>query len=50
MSLSLEALKENFTNIIENASPDVIDRFVVWLDMKISEFKINGKMNLGKFF
>ncbi|CAD5116653.1 DgyrCDS5521 [Dimorphilus gyrociliatus] len=46
MSLSLDILKENFSHIIENASPDVIDRFVVWLDMKISEFKVNGKMNL----
>lgn len=50
MVVALPKIKEDFANIVESITlqPWTLLQFIVWLDLKLAEYKINGYMVLGE--
>ena len=46
--IDLSKIKEDFSVLVKEAQPWTLTQFVMWLDLKLSEFKIKGYMVLGK--
>jgi len=45
--IDLCRIKEDFSVLVKEAQPWTLTQFVMWLDLKLSEFKIKGYMVLG---
>ena len=45
--IDLCKIKEDFSGLVKEAQPWTLTQFVMWLDLKLSEFKIKGYMVLG---
>ncbi len=48
-STELVRLKQSFASLVQKAAPLQMPSFIVWLDVKLAEYKVNGYMTLGKF-
>lgn len=48
--LPLEDLQEKFAAIVQEArnNPCLLEQFMIWLDMKVAEYKAKGVILLGK--
>ena len=46
--IDLCKIKEDFSVLVKEAQPWTLTQFVMWLDLKLSEFKIKGYMVLGR--
>ncbi|KAL5009471.1 hypothetical protein ScPMuIL_011776 [Solemya velum] len=44
----VHSIQENFTNLIRRANTPALAKFIVWLDMKVAEYKVNGFMSLDQ--
>ena len=49
MTVSLEMLKEFVASIACKADATTLADFVVWLDVKICEYKLTGEICWGKY-
>ncbi len=47
-SVDLQQLKQSFVRLVQRVEPLHMPQFVVWLDVKLAEYKLNGYMKLGK--
>jgi len=47
--IDLCKIKEDFSGLVKEAQPWTLTQFVMWLDLKLSEFKIKGYMVLGMY-
>ena len=47
--IDLCRIKEDFSVLVKEAQPWTLTQFVMWLDLKLSEFKIKGYMVLGMY-
>ena len=47
-TLDFPALKEGFAKLVNQAEPNCLPAFILWLDLKVAQFKINGCMYAGK--
>ena len=47
-SLDLERLKDAFTSLVSQAESSVLPAFLLWVDIKVAEYKTNGYMYSGK--
>lgn len=45
--IDLFKIKEDFSFLVKEAEPWTLTQFVMWLDLKLSEFKTKGYMILG---
>lgn len=41
------SIQENFTSLIRRANSPALAKFIIWLDMKVAEYKVNGFMSLA---
>ncbi|KAL5018195.1 hypothetical protein ScPMuIL_003917 [Solemya velum] len=48
MSADYQIVRDNFSSMVYKLQPMVMANFVLWLDMKVSEFKVHGKMLLSE--
>lgn len=48
MSTDYHTAQGDFTSIVYRLQPMVLSNFVMWLDLKVAEFKVYGQMLLGK--
>lgn len=48
MSTDYHTAQGDFTSIVFRLQPMVLSNFVMWLDLKVAEFKVYGQMLLGK--
>lgn len=48
MSNDYHTAQGDFGSIVNNLQPMVLSNFVMWLDLKVAEFKVYGQMILGK--
>ena len=46
-SLDLQHLKDGFTALVNEADYNILPAFMLWLDLKLSEYKANGYMFTG---
>lgn len=42
-------VKQLFSNMMKRVQPWILSHFIMWLDLKIAEYKVLGYMVLGKF-
>lgn len=49
MSTEYRTATEEFSSIIERLQPVVLSNFVLWLDLKVAEFKVYGQMTFSKW-
>lgn len=51
MVVELPKVKQNFANIVESLTPQpwTMLQFIIWLDLKLAEYKVSGYMVLGEF-
>ena len=49
MAVSLEMLKEFVGSLASKAETMVLANFVIWLDIKVAEYKVMGEVCWGKF-
>lgn len=45
--LDLHTVKEDFSVLMFQVQPWTLAQFVMWLDLKVAEYKVNGVMDLG---
>ncbi|OWF49361.1 uncharacterized protein LOC110451913 [Mizuhopecten yessoensis] len=45
----LLSIKEDFGSMIDRIQPWILSHFVMWLDLKIAEYKVNGYMMLDEY-
>lgn len=45
--LDLCHLQDGFASLVEQADPDYLSSFFLWLDLKIAQYKINGNFIPG---
>ncbi|GAB1598317.1 zinc finger protein MSN2-like isoform X1 [Argonauta hians] len=48
MSVDLMGMKENFTLMVQNVQPWILSHFMMWLDLKVAEYKVHGCMILDQ--
>lgn len=48
MSGDLMGMKENFTSMVQKVQPWILSHFMMWLDLKVAEYKVHGCMILGE--
>lgn len=48
MALDYHTAQGDFSTIVQQLHPWVLSNFVMWLDLKVAEYKVLGKMALGK--
>ena len=48
--IDLFKIKEDFSFLVKEAEPWTLTQFVMWLDLKLSEFKTKGYMILGEIY
>ena len=46
--LELGAVKKDFSNLLAQVQPWTLSHFVMWLDIKVAEYKVFGRMIMGK--
>ena len=46
-TVNLHDVKQSFLKLLRSVEPSHMTQFVVWLDVKLSEYKVNGFMRLG---
>lgn len=49
MARDYHTAQDDFGSIVQRLQPMVLTNFVMWLDMKVAEFKVYGQMLLGEF-
>ena len=49
MMLDLGIVKKDFTSLMGNIHPWMLSHFVMWLDIKVAEYKVYGHMVLGLY-
>ena len=42
-------LKQSFVNLVRQVTAPQMPQFMIWLDVKLAEYKLNGYMRLGIF-
>ncbi|KAL5009853.1 hypothetical protein ScPMuIL_012158 [Solemya velum] len=47
--LDLHTVKEDFSVLMVQVQPWTLAQFVMWLDLKVAEYKVNGVMDLDDF-
>ena len=47
-TVDLDYLKQGFASLVQQAEHTTLPTFILWLDLKVAEFKVNGFMMLGK--
>ena len=51
--LDLARLKTAFASLVKHAEPDTLPAFMLWVDLRVSEFKVTGTLpsvpNTGKY-
>lgn len=45
--LDLGIVKKDFSSLVGNVHPWMLSHFVMWLDIKVAEYKVYGHMVLG---
>ena len=48
MSVDLMGMKESFSSMVQKVQPWILSHFMIWLDLKVAEYKVHGHMILGK--
>lgn len=48
MARDYHTAQDDFGSIVQRLQPMVLTNFVMWLDMKVAEFKVYGQMLLGE--
>ena len=48
MTVSIEMLKEFIGSIACKADVGVLEHFIIWLDIKVCEYKLTGKISWGE--
>ncbi|XP_029638333.1 uncharacterized protein LOC115213480 isoform X2 [Octopus sinensis] len=48
MSGDLMGMKENFTSMVQKVQPWILSHFMMWLDLKVAEYKVHGCMILDQ--
>ena len=46
--LDLPRLKDGFTSLLSQADPTLLPAFLLWVDLKVAEYKVHGYMFAGK--
>ncbi|GAB1611132.1 probable serine/threonine-protein kinase DDB_G0282963 [Argonauta hians] len=46
MTLDLHTVKEDFADMVQKVQPWTLSQFVMWLDLKVAEYKVHGYMIL----
>ena len=46
-TISLDYLKQGFASLVQRADPAILAPFILWLDLKVAEYKVNGFMLMG---
>lgn len=49
MDADLVDVKQLFSNMMKRVQPWVLSHFIMWLDLKVAEYKVLGYMVLGEF-
>lgn len=42
-------LKQSFVKLVRQVTAPQMPQFMIWLDVKLAEYKLNGYMRLGTF-
>ena len=45
--MDLPSVKKDFSELISQIQPWTLGQFVIWLDMRIAEYKVFGRMIMG---
>jgi len=48
MEADLVDVKQLFSNMMRRVQPWILSHFIMWLDLKVAEYKVLGYMVLGK--
>lgn len=48
-SVDLDYLKQGFASLVQQAKHTTLPTFILWLDLKVAEYKVNGYMMLGMY-
>ena len=48
-SSDMGELKQSFVKLVRQVTAPQMPQFMIWLDVKLAEYKLNGYMKLGIF-
>ena len=48
-SSDMGELKQSFVKLVRQVTAPQMPQFMIWLDVKLAEYKLNGYMRLGTF-
>ena len=48
-SIDMGELKQSFVKLVRQVTAPQMPQFMIWLDVKLAEYKLNGYMRLGIF-